>query len=919
MRPIKLTMSAFGPYAGRVELSMDTLGKSGLYLITGDTGAGKTTIFDAITFALYGEASGFSREAGMLRSKYAAPETPTEVELVFALGDKIYTVRRNPEYERPAKRGEGTVIHKADAELITPDGRIFTKTKDVNAAVRDILGIDRDQFSQIAMIAQGDFLRLLLATTEDRKRIFRQIFKTGYYNELQERLKAETSRMYGECEALRNSVRQYIGSLRCGFDEELDGRLTEAAQGKLSDEELIALTDSLLSADEKEKAVLESRTSEADSRLESLDQALGKAAALARSLASLAECRAALEEKTPRLEILQHAWESEQAKQPQRDEWQKEITAITLSLPRYDELDTARKNMSEGQCELAGSLGKRDRICHELEEAEASLNSKKAEQLALADAGAALEKYNAEKARITERWTVLTGLQKDLAEQDELGKTWEQARDAYAEAAAVASRAAAEYNQKNKAFLDDQAGILAGELHPGQPCPVCGSTDHPAPAEKSSVAPSAEELKLARQTSEAAQRKAEKLSAASGQARGTLDTHTRQLCEKLAAQFGECPLSEAGDRITAAKTECRNEANELAAKLSAAQSRLKRRETLDGEIPADAAHLEELRKSEKANSDAITALRSSLEGLSERVKSIAEGLTCESRAEAEKALESRKRWLTESQSVLERAAKACRDCEAEIKSLTETAARLEEQTAGQSVDMEALQTMRSECAIDAARHKNSLIAVTSRLNANRDIADQLKIRCSELADAEKAYTCVRALSQTANGTIAGHEKIMLETYVQTTYFDRIIARANTRFMVMSGGQYELKRCAEAGNVRSQSGLDLNVIDHYNGSERSVKTLSGGEAFKASLALALGLSDEVQSSAGGVRLDTMFVDEGFGSLDEESLAMAIRVLAGLSDGRRLVGIISHVAELKQQIDRQIVVTKERTGGSMAVIR
>ena len=208
MRPIQLNISAFGPYAGRVELNLDQLGTSGLYLITGDTGAGKTTIFDAITFALFGEASGNSRETSMLRSKYASPDTPTEVELTFAYGGKIYTVKRNPEYERPAKRGEGMTLQKADGQLIMPDGSVIAKLKDVNQKIKEILGVDRRQFSQIAMIAQGDFLKLLLADTKERQGIFREIFKTGYYQELQDRLKAESGSLGRQCEAAGSSVKQ---------------------------------------------------------------------------------------------------------------------------------------------------------------------------------------------------------------------------------------------------------------------------------------------------------------------------------------------------------------------------------------------------------------------------------------------------------------------------------------------------------------------------------------------------------------------------------------------------------------------------------------------------------------------------------------------------------------------------------------
>lgn len=236
----------------------------------------------------------------------------------------------------------------------------------------------------------------------------------------------------------------------------------------------------------------------------------------------------------------------------------------------------------------------------------------------------------------------------------------------------------------------------------------------------------------------------------------------------------------------------------------------------------------------------------------------------------------------------------------------------------EEIDVDTEKKRQTELTTEKADLTKAITVISSRLDRNGEALKNIRKGSGRLTEVETKWTWVKALSNTANGNIGGKEKIMLETYVQMTYFDRILARANTRFMIMSGGQYELKRRIEAENNRSQSGLELDVIDHYNGTERSVKTLSGGESFKASLSLALGLSDEIQSSAGGIRLDTMFVDEGFGSLDDESLQQAMRALYGLTEGNRLVGIISHVSELKEKIDKQIVVTKEKSGGSRAEI-
>ena len=290
-------------------------------------------------------------------------------------------------------------------------------------------------------------------------------------------------------------------------------------------------------------------------------------------------------------------------------------------------------------------------------------------------------------------------------------------------------------------------------------------------------------------------------------------------------------------------------------------------------------------------------------------------LPFETGAETESRIEQLTNLIRRQKEAFEKAESACRASDRKLAEYRAAAGKLKEQAAEQLGFDKAEEQLLAE-AEAAVAQKSGQVGI--RLNANRTCLKNIREKSGDLAAVEERCTWIRALANTANGTISGKEKIMLETYVQMTFFDRIIARANTRFMVMSGGRYELKRRQSAGNNRSQSGLDLDVTDHYSGSERSVKTLSGGESFMASLSLALGLSDEIQSSAGGVRLDSMFVDEGFGSLDEESLDQAMKALYGLAQGSRLVGIISHVSELKNRIDRQIVVTKDAHGGSRAAV-
>ena len=317
--------------------------------------------------------------------------------------------------------------------------------------------------------------------------------------------------------------------------------------------------------------------------------------------------------------------------------------------------------------------------------------------------------------------------------------------------------------------------------------------------------------------------------------------------------------------------------------------------------------------------NAITAAGTEAQSKQQQLDAGKGTLPFDSRRAAEERIEELAKTIERRKAALRNAEKAYTDSAGRVRELKAAIAGLEEQlSGGPEPDREGVTRQKAELTRQRKALEDRIKGIHAGLAANRSALAGIRDKAGELEALETRRVMVCDLSATANGTLSGKEKIMLETYVQTTYFDRIIDRANTRLMMMTGGQYELKRRIEAENQKSQSGLDLDVVDHYNGSERSVKSLSGGESFKASLSLALGLSDEIQSSSGGVRLDTMFVDEGFGSLDEESLDQAMKALTGLTEGNRLVGIISHVAELKNRIDRQIVVTKERSGGSKAQI-
>lgn len=916
MRPVKLVLSAFGPYAARTEIPMDALGSRGLYLITGDTGAGKTTIFDAITFALFGEPSGQNREVSMLRSKYAEPEVPTEVILSFMYGGKMYEVRRNPEYERPAKRGSGMTKQKADAELILPDGTVITRQKEVDRKIREILGVDRNQFSQIAMIAQGDFLRLLLADTRERSEIFRKLFRTENYQILADRLKQKSGALQDACERAEQSLRQYIlGAVadpESSFYEKLM-RLQETPEAP--EEDIAELLTEILREDQEKQHAVADKIKELDAGLKDNAAKLQQAEFYCKTRRMLEETLAALTKASPELDRWKQIKEQEDQRQPEREELSRALALLDQELPEYDNLEDTlrvRKELKDKELTLAEALEKDQETSTRERQL---LQDKKTELVSLGEAAAVKERLTAQKTEIDRRMQDLSALWKKLKAHEEQKKQLEEARKQYLKAEREAEAASQTYISLNRAFLDEQAGILAEQLEEGMPCPVCGSLHHPAPAGKSAQAPTEAALEQARKTSEMLSKKASDLSALAHGRMGEYETEEANIRTIAEGLLGELAPEEIRERTRTLGNTLYQESGKLKLEIETAEKQIKWKSALEQEIPKKEAdlllrdqeiekrklQLQELKIRGEESAQAVVMLQKKLK-YADKADALREKQRLEElKTRMDQNLRTAEQNLIEAQQNLTRLTGQKEQLEKELTQ--QTALDYDkEMAAGHALSME-----RDERRAEAQK-------LHARISANASALTHISEQSAELKALRQKWGWVRELSNTANGSITGKERVMLETWIQTSYFDRILARANTRLMVMSDGQYELKRRETAENLRSQSGLDLDVVDHYNGTERSVRSLSGGESFKASLSLALGLSDEIQSSAGGIRLDTMFVDEGFGSLDEESLGQAIRALESLSEGNRLVGIISHVAELKDKIGRQIVVTKQRSGGS-----
>ncbi len=914
MRPVKLIMSAFGPYADKQELDFSMLGSSGIYLITGDTGAGKTTLFDAIVYALYGDASGNNRDSTMFRSKYAKPETPTFVELYFTYNGKEYYIKRNPEYHRPKSRGEGFTTEKANAELHRPDGSSVTKISDVNNAVIEIMGVDRNQFTQTAMIAQGDFLKLLLASTVERKEIFRKLFKTQKYASVQEKLKIETAKLTREYETVSNSITQYINGIVCSEDDTHFISVKQAKNGLLSVTEIISLLELLIFNDTAELDSTEKEIKNADEKLEEITKLITRALTVNKTKAELVSSEEYLAELTDKKITVLKRLKSEEENIVNADKILKSIAEIDTEISDYDELDNGKKELER----IINAIQSYEELLNKkkvfLSEAQSKCEKAEQEIKSLEGISALKVKTEAMLSELSVKKASLDSFINDMNELKKLKKELSEAQADYKTKAEKAIELKFSFESFNKAYLDEQAGILAESLEPDKPCPVCGSEIHPSPAGKSSFAPTKEELEKSKKAADNAQLAVSEASVKAGRINGVVSEKESSVNKMSKELLGEKNPDEV-------KKETEEQLNALNVKLAEIKQAQARKAELEGKLPVAKEKIESVKNDIVRLSEMIAVNKANLKELENRLNTLIAKLKYNGKASALKAKAELEKSYKDMHNALNEAREAVNENE---KNIASVAGKIEEnkkfisqfEITDVHFEEEKQMKLKNLKAELATKQKN----IHARMQANLSSLNNIKKKCDEIASIEEHLTRMRSLSETANGTLGGKkEKIMLETYIQMNYFERILDKANTRLMVMTDGQYELRRREDADNFKVQSGLDLDVMDYYNGTLRSVKSLSGGESFKASLALALGLSDEIQSSGGGIRLDTMFVDEGFGSLDDESLSHAIKALSGLAEGNRLVGIISHVNDLKQRIDKQIIVKKDKSGGSYASIR
>ncbi|MBQ3089726.1 MAG: SMC family ATPase [Oscillospiraceae bacterium] len=918
MRPVKLTISAFGPYAGQVVLDLDRLGEEGLYLITGDTGAGKTTIFDAIMFALYGRASGDQREGVMLRSKYAQPDTPTFVELEFLYRGERYLIRRNPAYTRAKKRGSGLASEPANAVMYFPDGRPpVTKVEEVSRAVTALLGLDRNQFSQVSMIAQGDFLKLLLAKTEDRSAILRQLFHTQHYQRFQERMAEEKNELDRQIKSLESRISMLVTELEPPEEEGLRQLLAQEKARKAHDDtdRLTELAEQLCQADLLALKETEETQKAGERTLNELIAQLDRAKQQQKQLSEKIRTERALSKAAYELAEAGKELEEAEATQPRQQQLFTAAAALKQQLSRYQQMEQERQKLRRSSAAAEKAAEEQKRAQNDLTACQLALDTQRRELESFSGSDEDWSRLELEGQRLrTEldscrrdqcRWSELKSLKTDL----------DQAQQNYIALRDRTVRMQADHARRERLFYDSQAGLLAQLLLPGQPCPVCGAVEHPMPAHPVPSAPTQEELDQQKQALNEAEKKTADASSRAASLLGQYQTGLEELIHSLNPSRPE----EIGSLLQTRQEDLSQRLHILQRELKQSEERRRRRDELQKTLPQLERRREE--QSVRLQQCRLDQVRIAAEKQAgeQALSALASQLAYPSQQQAEAALDR-----------MEREEKALA---AQLASARERSHRAQLEHQGLAGQLQALNSqLDQEAMLDASllqQEKKALDAQQKTLTARRDqlrlhydqnarILKQLTETGSQLRDLKENARWVRQLSDTVNGRLSDR-KVTLETYVQMTWFDRILANASLRLMKMTSGHYELRRQEDPDNRQAKSGLEIEVVDHYNGSARSVRTLSGGESFQASLALALGLSDEVQMAAGGIRMDTLFVDEGFGSLDDEALDKAVAALSELSAGSRLVGIISHVTELKERIDRKILVTKERQGGSKAQIR
>ncbi|MCM1187316.1 MAG: SMC family ATPase [Lachnoclostridium sp.] len=1056
MKPIKLIISAIGPYAGELPpIEFDTFEEKGLFLISGDTGAGKTTIFDAICFALYGTASGTYRDTKNLRSEYAKDDVPSYVDFYFSHQGREFHVRRQPRYEREKKRGDGVVSEKEKAVLYEEGQAPIEGLTQVNDAIKNLLHIDEKQFKQIVMIAQGEFRDLLNAKTEQRTAILRTIFLTEGYKKIEDKLKDRMDVSGKRKEEAENSIIQHFGDVSAREDDALFDELedlksrAERSESAWNLDEILDLTERLIVSDKKELKRMDAELKRAETELKENNDKLAQAQinnSFLEKRDKLAKEKEELEKRKTEIDGIMQllekqkkatrnanpsytAWDSkckevsgaveqikaaesklkaaeveaEQAQgalddakkqEPEVERLQQTIRRIEDEQPRYqqkEELEGKRKELEE----LEETIGKDEK---DLKECEKSLKEKIKDLNKtvkdLKDKPAELIKAKNESEKEKELLTDLNAiLDEQIPERTQRQETLSKKQQAFIEMRGRYKNAEDQRKGAERILENSRAGILASKLIEGEKCPVCGSVHHPEPAKLQKAYVSEDEFKkLQEKESELEEKKndanmdAEKAKTSLEEFEGQLRTAILDCIENplLDMDMEGKPLEELIESIKEAKVQVEKMSKENTKKcnsldkdckaLEKAESDLEtaqgeeteklnsRKEKLDDDkqkvnreltetkatlktleklsfsdwktaekereqaetkktkILADITNAEEKKK--KADEE-VTAAKTELHTLNGNLKqqkkteeTLKKKLDKEVSANGFSSVGEMRAYVVE-ESDITASDKVIADYWQAVATNGKQLSEAESDAKGrQMIDIQTLKAVCDEQSTKVDSLKKNYNNSENRMHTNEEKQQSILGRREELEKAQKENLICKRLYELVRGTTK-NGKITLEQYIQAAGFDGIIAAANRRLLPMSDGQYELYRQEGSLSRQSNNFLDLEVLDNYTGHRRPVGNLSGGESFKASLSLALGLSDTVSSNLGGVQMDALFVDEGFGTLDRKSIDSAMEILSNLTGSNKLVGIISHREELMENIPQQIKVRKTKNGSQITI--
>ena len=933
MRPIKLVLSAFGPYASKIELDLSKLGENGVYLITGDTGAGKTTIFDAITFALFGKPSGDIRDVKTLRSEYAKEEIETYVELDFVYHDEEYHIYRRPEYTYTHVKKNGEVKQRSkatDAYLILPNGERIVKPTEVTKQVEQLLGMKRDQFRQIAMIAQGSFLEILNADTKERGKLFEKVFMTSKYSVLMDRLNQMAKESYLVLNDAKLRLQQIISDVR--VPEILQEQYAQTLETFAMDDiqPVYDLLDEIIASSKESTEKLQKQKAQIQNQLQKSRKEETEKTKQLQDLLSLEKLLKEKPVKEEKANLYAERVKNDGEKYHiQIDALKKEQVQIEHELPEYESLTKFSTKLAEIRKQISIISKDLETKINFKKQLDEDIALKQKEAHTLTDSELSLNKVILKEEEIEKKISAFhhaSMIQSNYQNAVNALKEKTQLLQESTDRKVILQK---QYDDAQISYFANQAGLLALRLTKGEPCPVCGSLEHPRPASHSNKLVTEEEINQYKKKVDQAEKEYQITSKACADASLKMNALQNELELVLKSVTEETVSFEDVQLFIDEHTvQLKKEEKEISTRIKQLQQQSKRYQELQKMIPQLQQKLTAISEEVSQNQIAQTKLSVEYEQLQKQVQEITAKLKYTSETEAKNRISMITKQILEYQQQinrLESESKLAMDelvyVSAQIDMLKGKVSSSIDEIPNQQKQLKILQTEIENLQVQ----QEEIVKCIHNTEMYESDAQDTKKKIVSESDAYQIklsrYSSLKELADVAMGNgRSSKEKITLQEYVQIAYLDRMIHKANERYLSMSNQQYQLVRSAGTKDKRSHEALDLDVIDFSNGSIRPVSSLSGGESFIASLALALGMSDEIQSQAGGIQIDTMFIDEGFGTLDQDSLNNAIQTLTNLSGENRLVGIISHVKELKERIHKGIIVTKDLHGshGSIAKV-